>query len=255
MHLTIEDRARNLERVLAEGRWHRGEWGAQQDGRALLCALSSISPEAHEARSAAACPGDVVPPWLAHLVPYINDSTTPECARRLVGRLPGLMRSWHVLDEEAWTRLDYTARAIAVRYAAEQTDDAAARAVCARVVELCERRAVGGVVDDEEWRKVNLEALAAAAWVPAEAAWAAVRAAAEAVRARAAAWAAAETAARAAAAAVWTAETTWAARETTWAAGAAATWTAAEAVRDHICTAIVDAIEAAIAEREAQGGE
>lgn len=155
--MTPAERIARLDAMIAEDRIIRGAWTS---GRERACLLAALSPEAGEAEDAEACPAEVMAKWLAHLTPWIDDSVSEEAWRATVLRYATAARRWHLLSEEDWVRLDYAARAIAVREAMTHTTDPAALAACKRVVALCDRRAGGDIPTEDEWRA----AAEAAAW-------------------------------------------------------------------------------------------
>lgn len=190
----IETRVDELRRVHAEGRLLRGAWTrTDEHGRHLACLLVALAPEC-SAGDADACPAWLMPPWLAHLLPWLDDAGSeaawPGQMARLIAVLPALLRRL-AADPEAARRLDYAVRAIAVREAMRHTRDAAAIAACETVAALCETMASGGAVTEAQW---------AVAAETAARAWARAAKAAE-TAAAAAVWAAARAAVRAAGAA------------------------------------------------------
>ena len=103
-----------------------------------------------------ACPASVMPLWLAHITPWIDDAGTKERWMPFVRRYAAVAKRWHVLDAEEWTRLEYQVRALAVREAAlhisnDYTDAAKVRKVCETSAALCDRRAAGEEVSTAEW--------------------------------------------------------------------------------------------------------
>ena len=60
---------------LNDGTLIRRSWtGTDAQGRATACLLAALAPECGAAESAAACPAEAMPAWLAHLTPWIDDS-------------------------------------------------------------------------------------------------------------------------------------------------------------------------------------
>jgi hypothetical protein len=216
--MNATERYDTLDLAIAEGRLIRKEWTRDEDGRHLACLLSALSPEASNAKTAAACPAWLLPSWFARLVPWMDDAGSEEAWPGMVRRFALLVRRSAALTAEDWQRLDFACRAVALREARShvQRDEWGVLTALDRALGLCEQAASGVSVADAEWTKES----------------AAARAAAEAAAAAAAAWAAA--------AAAWAAA---------WAAGAAAA--AGMAGADRITTGILDALEAAIAAREA----
>jgi hypothetical protein len=247
-----------LDQFIAEGRLIRKDWtGTDAEGRETACLLAALSPEVAKERKEQACPADIMPSWLAHLTPWINDAGSTAEWPAVVRRYAALARRWHVLDAAGWRRAEYRVRRAAVVEAKAYATTEEAAAVCQTVIALCDREIAGEPPAQAEWTAA-WKAAAAVEWAAeaaAEAAeWAAAAADVKRVAARATAAAraeaanavarAAETAARAAVRAAAAAR---AAAEVAWARAEA------EAVADRIITAILDGIETEIirAEQEA----
>jgi hypothetical protein len=227
----IESRVERLNRMISESRIIRNVWfGIDQQGRETACLLAALSPEAGESENPDFCPAAVMPQWLAHLTPWLDDACTSAAWPSVVRRYAACAARWHTLDEAAWRRVEVVARRAAVVEAMRHTSDEQVLDACRDVLDWLDS-------DMPESSRAAERAAAAAAWaaeVAAEgAAWAAsaARTAASAARAAraAAAWAseAAERAAVAAASA---------------AASASEAWAAAEAA-DRIVDAILAALE------------
>jgi hypothetical protein len=268
--------------MIAEGRLIRRAWTAGHD---RACLLAALSPEAGYAESAAACPAELMPPWLAELTPWLDDAPSEHAWPGVVRRYASLARRWHVLDGRAWDRARIGALLAIVEEArAHAGDDAIPLAAIDGVLGWLRRGAP----------ESDREAVANASWAAAAArtaAWAAAASAAyaaahpatgparSAARAEEAARSASAAAGRAeAAAAVAVAAAYAAAREPAWsaarsaaraaavqagrAAAAAAVVVAAqaaeaarEAAADRIAAGVLDAIEREIAEAEVRDGQ
>ena len=218
-----------LNQYIAEDRLIRRAWTDLDDqGRETACLLAAMSSEVAAKEDASACPADIMPQWLAYLTPWMDDEGSDDVWPSMVRRYAAVAARWHVLNDETWRRLDYTARRIALEDCLPLAGEAAP-AVDAVLI-LLRREESGDAVADSEWADARADARAAEA-----AAWADARAA------EAAAWAAAGAAARAAA---WAAEAAAgaAARAAARAAEAAAR-AAARAAADRITAAILTAIE------------
>ena len=260
-----------LNQYIAEDRLIRHAWtGSDKQGRKTACLMAAMSPEVASSRDVSACPADIMPQWLAHLTPWIDDSGSDDAWHGMVRRYAAVAARWHALSDEIWRRLDYTARRIALEDCLQFAGDAAP--AVGGVIALLRQAEAGADVTRSEW---------AAAWAAAKAAeaaawdaWAAARAAAEGAAwaaAEGAAWAAAWAAAKAAEAAAWDAwaaawdaraaaeGAAWAAADAAAKAAEAAAWAAADAAArvaagaaaaDRITAAILSAIEAACDEAE-----
>jgi hypothetical protein len=219
-----------FEKMLADGLVARRVWeDTAPDGRVMLCALAALSDPVAEAKSTSACPASDLIPWLAELIPWLDDAPSEAAWPELMRRLGRIARALPGVAVETLRRADFACRAVAVRRARRHAPEGgdAQRAIDA-VLSLLDRAAVGEMIDDQAWVAARAAALAAAA-----AAWAAARAAAWARAAARAAEAAAAAAAEAGVAA-WVAA---------WAAWAAA---AAEAEADEIAAGMLDVIERAV---------
>jgi hypothetical protein len=207
MHLTNADRLNRLDAYIAEGRLIRNKWvGTDAEGRATACLLAALAPECGAIGSAASCPAEVMPRWLAELTPWIDDSGSDAAWPGMVRRYAAVARRWHVLNASAWERASRRVRAACVREALRHVtrDGWGVRDACEAIaVELEANREPSDEQRSSAEAAEAAEAAARAA-LAAEAAAAALAAraalAAEAAEAAAlAVWAAAARAARAAA--------------------------------------------------------
>lgn len=64
---------------LDEGRLIQGGWHQEQDGRQLACALGVLGQEVSSSRD---CPAQIMPRWLAQMVPWFFDGQTTEDANQ-----------------------------------------------------------------------------------------------------------------------------------------------------------------------------
>jgi hypothetical protein len=154
----------------AEGTLIRNDWiGTDDDGRETACLLAAVAPECGQARSAGSCPANVMPSWLAHLTPWIDDAGSEAEWPRVVRRFAATAKNWPHLTE----RHEYAVRALCVREAMRHANSADALKACERVATLCERARNGEARRslDSEFAKAAAAAKEAA-WAEAEAAWA-----------------------------------------------------------------------------------
>ena len=231
------ERIDRLDTMIAEGRLVRDAW---TEGHDRACLLAALSPEAGAAQSAAACPAELMPPWLAYLTPWLDDAPSADAWPHIVRRYASLARRWHVLDGRAWDRARIGALIAIVSEARTHTgDDTRVLSAADGVIAWLRRGA-----PHHESTCVRDAAWAARASAAAAAARAAVAASARA--ARAAEW---EAAARASAA--WASASARAARAAEWEAAARAATDAAEDASDRMASGVLDAIEREIAEAEA----
>ena len=208
-----------LDAYIAEGRILRRKWrDTDPDGRERACLLLALAPEVGDG-NIGACPADLLPPWLAHFTPdiddYVSDDAWPDIIREYARVV---RRGVTTLDAAGWRRVQARFM-LAVLDEVRRHDTAGA---VEPVAALWRRVLAGEEPDKTEWRAA--QAAAAAAAEAAEAAWAAARAAAQAAAAQAAAARAAAAAAAEAAEAAWAA----AAEAETWDRLARALFTAIE---------------------------
>ena len=241
-----QERVARLETMIANGNVIRGQW---TDGQERACLLGALSPEAGNHKGAFACPASVMPQWLAHLTPSMDDNGTLAAWPGMVKRYAAVAARWHVLSPETWRRLDHAARALIVREARMHTADPRVLAAIDEVANLLSKASSGEPVSDVDWSAAVAVAVAAGRAAAVAVAVAAGRAAARAA-ARAAESAAAWSAAAAAAAArsARSAESA----ESAWSAAAAeSAWSAAAAAWDRMTDGILGLIEVACTEAEA----
>lgn len=108
-----EQRCDNLDRLIESHNLLRGSWG---DGYRRACLLSAMAPEiiAHGMTAygspvtridLAACPASLMPDWMAHITPAIDDWGSDSLWGVTIRRYADLARRWHVLDDAAWERV------------------------------------------------------------------------------------------------------------------------------------------------------
>lgn len=182
--LTIEQRIAEAEKAHSEGRIIQDAW--RQDGgshgRELVCALAAFGSDIH---SSADCPADLMPAWLAKLVPRVGDLIAANDVPWFMGKLVVRAKRWQSLDTDAWERvrtgfLIHTIQ-LAVDEAAKAQSDPKP-AYWNQIVDACEqmKRALAGTGDlDEAERAAQAAAEAEIAEAALRAAWTAVWAAAE----------------------------------------------------------------------------
>lgn len=102
MLLTPLARIELAEQAHAEGRIIQGSWRKNVGGRELVCALAAFGPDIN---SASNCPADLMPRWLAELVPTLDDGIAKNDVPWFSGELIARARRWHVLDAGAWDRI------------------------------------------------------------------------------------------------------------------------------------------------------
>ena len=97
----MQERVSRLNAMIAEDRIIRQRW---TDGHERACLLAALSPETGKAERASACPAHVMPPWLAHLTPWIDDEVSEDAWPGVIRRYAALARRWSALDDAAWER-------------------------------------------------------------------------------------------------------------------------------------------------------
>ena len=216
----MEERVARLDTMIAEGRIVRQQW---TDGHERACLLAALSPEAGRAGDASACPAYVMPPWLAHMTPWIDDEVSAHAWPGVIRRYAALARRWSALDDAAWERARVASLIAIVSEARLNCPSSEERALAA----------IDGVL---EWlRRGAPESERAAVSEATRAATKATRAAAR------AAWAGEAAAASAASVAAAAARA---------ASSAAASARARAAASGRIAAAVLDAIEAEIERSE-----
>jgi hypothetical protein len=228
----MEERVARLDTMIAEDRIVRQQW---TDGHERACLLAALSPEAGRAGDASACPAYVMPPWLAHMTPWIDDEVSAHAWPGVIRRYAALARRWSALDDAAWERARIASLIAIVGEARLHcpADEVRALSAIDAVLEWLRR----GAPESE-----RVAVRDAAAWAAARAVVLATRAATKATRAAArAAWAGEAAAASAASVAAAAARA---------ASSAAASARARAAASGRIAAAVLDAIEAEIERSE-----
>ena len=169
-----------LNKYIQENRVIRGKWtDIDKEGRETACLLAALSPEVANSQDPSKCPANLMPEWMAHLTPFIDDSGSIEKWPHVIRRYADLASRWHVLSSEAWARAGYRVRRVSLIEAMGHTKDEKVLAVCSNVLKLLDRAMAGDFPAEQEWKAA--EAAAEAAATAAEA-WAAEAAAAAADR-------------------------------------------------------------------------
>lgn len=125
--LTVADRIEAAAHALAEGRIIQHAWRRRTDGREFVCPLAAFGPDINSPKD---CPAELMPPWMAELVPVLDDGVAAGDVHWFVGEVISRARRWHVLDGAAWERVRVGFQIAAIRQA--RTEARAARAEAAR---------------------------------------------------------------------------------------------------------------------------
>ena len=149
---------------LLRRKWAEGPRGP--DGYERACLLVALAPECAEDEDVSACTADVMPAWLAHLTPWMDDAGTEAAWPAMVRRYADLAGRWHVLDDAAWRRaLLASLLAIVTEARSHATGDEAS--ACDTVIGLLREQAPAGDARWAAWaaRDAARDAAAdAAAW-------------------------------------------------------------------------------------------
>ncbi len=102
--LTVTDRIALAEQAHVEGRIIQNKWRkpSGDTGRELVCALAAFGPDINSSED---CPADLMPDWLAHLVPTLDDGLAAADVPWFMGELVSHAKRWSVLDTAAWARI------------------------------------------------------------------------------------------------------------------------------------------------------
>ena len=175
------ERFDRLDAYIAENRVLRFCWSdLDADGRERACLLVALAPEVGAEGAVDRCPASVLPPWLAHLTPALDDGVSEAAWPEIVREYARVVRMGATtLDNAGWRRVK--ARFIlAVLATAPSLEGETAAALWRRVL-------AGDEPHKEEWAAAAARA-SSAAWASArEEAWAA-KAASASASASSAAW-------------------------------------------------------------------
>lgn len=139
---------------LAAGTLARRRWtGTDAQGRHIACLLATVAPVCGERKDPTACPADIMPEWLAHLTPCLDDAPSEEAWPGVVTRYAVVLRDLHLLNDAALRRCDYGVRRAALLAAREQAGNAAA--VVNAVIGLCDRAIAGDEPAGDEWASAS----------------------------------------------------------------------------------------------------
>jgi hypothetical protein len=126
--MNLVERVARLNKMVAGNRILRGAW---TDGHERACLLAALSPEAGHHESASACPSWVMPEWLAHLTPWIDDQCSQDNWDKIVGKYANLAGRWHVLDDAAWDRCHLATRRAILAEAMQHNEHLVVSSACA----------------------------------------------------------------------------------------------------------------------------
>lgn len=152
--MNFQQRLEKLHRHIEQETLVRGEWG---DGYQRACLLAALAPEVvfedydgEDEGNPDLCPASVMPAWLAHLTPWMDDYGSKEAWPGMVQRFAGLAGRWHVLGPKTWRRLEFTARKLILETCRDR-----APAVCDPIVVFYDQEIEGDPLSDEEWARIS----------------------------------------------------------------------------------------------------
>lgn len=120
-----------LEQAIDDGLVIRRKWtDVDEAGRHRACLLATIAPECGEKGNWMACPANVMPPWLAALTPWIDDSGSEVGWPGQIRRYAAVARRWHVLTPDEWQRCLYRVLIATVEEAKRHTTHDRVISVC-----------------------------------------------------------------------------------------------------------------------------
>lgn len=99
-------RIQNAKKALAEGRVIQKRWGYVERGRKMVCALAAfgLGDDIIE-HGVLACPGTLMPSWVAGMVPHFDDSIPAESVPWLMKGLIDRVERWDILTRREWLEL------------------------------------------------------------------------------------------------------------------------------------------------------
>lgn len=155
----------NLDLLIAENRLIRNNWSKVENGRQLLCLWTGLAndpnsrPEMH--------PVGLCQPWLAYLIPWMNDKGTLDAWPAMVRRVAKLSHKFANLSDV----VEWQVRAACVEKAMQYTTSLDALATCDTILIVLRKRIEVGTYQgfDEELKaacsKADAKSAAAAAAV------------------------------------------------------------------------------------------
>ena len=96
MSITRNEAADRIALFASEGRLIQSQWHSERDGRELACLLGAIGPDVNAPDD---CPAEVMPAWLAHLLPTLFDGVRPERAMEYGTRFADALRTGRTGDD------------------------------------------------------------------------------------------------------------------------------------------------------------
>lgn len=91
-------------------------------GKELVCALAALGDDINDYTH---CPAEYMPPWLAELIPTLDDGIEAEAVPAFFRDLAARARKWRVLDTAAWKRVRVGFLSACIRQALEVAEHTA----------------------------------------------------------------------------------------------------------------------------------
>ena len=153
-----------LKEFIKDGRLIRGKWtGEDAQGRETACLLAALSPEVRKNHNPESCPADLMPAWLAHLTPFIDDDGTAEHWPVVIDRYAELASKWRILSPSAWERAHFRIKRLILVEAMTHTQDKKVLKVGNDVIILLDCAILGNFPSPEAWAEAERAAARAAA--------------------------------------------------------------------------------------------
>ena len=104
--MNINERFDRLDQYIVEGRVLRRAWAdTDADGRERACLLVALAPEVGRGK-VDECPVSLLPPWLAHLTPALEDGVSEVAWPEVVREYARVVRlGATTLDDAGWRRV------------------------------------------------------------------------------------------------------------------------------------------------------
>jgi hypothetical protein len=144
-----------LRELLNSGRLIRHDWvRTDEEGRETACLLVALAPQVGKTKSPKSCPAHVMPQWLAHLTPWIDDTGSVAQWRSTILRYAAAAEKWHDLDKPAWRKLERTVRRIALEECLPISGEH--KAAVEYAITLIKREESWHLVPSQDWQAAKL---------------------------------------------------------------------------------------------------
>jgi hypothetical protein len=164
--MELNERFDRLDAMITNGRVIRRAWTRTTNGIERACLLAALSPECGAMKTTWACPADLMPRWLAELVPCMDDNGTsaawPDMVRRFASVIRRTVNVPHAaLDavRDEWLRECVVPFSVACAWSTSVTAATwAAAAVVAAAAATMAQRAATGAATTAGWSSSSAEA-------------------------------------------------------------------------------------------------